>query len=177
MKLKRERYKREGRCISCGAHPVPDRAQCSICLNKCSKKYLSLREKRVRNGKCYQCKDPAEVGIMCYRHWFSRNIAAIRLGSKTLGPSVMELFEAQGKTCPYTGRKLVPGVNANLDHKMPVSRGGKHELDNLQWVDSQINRMKTDMTHEEFLNTCRSIALRFPVEQAGIEPASTRSVT
>lgn len=33
------------------------------------------------------------------------------------------------------------------------------DLANLQWVTEKINRMKTDMTHEEFLKTCRLIYL------------------
>ena len=34
------------------------------------------------------------------------------------------------------------------------------EVDNLQWVNYRINRMKTDMAEQEFLNTCR-LVLRY----------------
>lgn len=44
-----------------------------------------------------------------------------------------------------------------------VSRGGSHDINNLQWVDTQINTMKTDMDHDGFLSTCYKIGnkLRF----------------
>jgi 5-methylcytosine-specific restriction endonuclease McrA len=45
----------------------------------------------------------------------------------------------------------VIGINASVDHRTPKSKGGSNELDNLQWVDIRINKMKGDMTHEKFV--------------------------
>ena len=71
---------------------------------------------------------------------------------------IKALFEEQGGRCAYTGEPLVPGVTASLDHKLPMSRGGLHERDNLQWVTTRINSMKADLTHEEFVALCATVA-------------------
>lgn len=63
-------------------------------------------------------------------------------------------------TCPYTGDKLVPTVNCNLDHRMPTSRGGGvYDLDNLQFVSRRYNMAKNNMNDQEFLDFCRLIIL------------------
>ena len=66
-------------------------------------------------------------------------------------------------TCAYSDRKLVPGLNASIDHITPVFKRGLDDINNLQWVDTQINTMKTDMDHSNFLSTCYKIGnkLRF----------------
>ena len=64
---------------------------------------------------------------------------------------------SQQYMCAYTGEKLVPGVNASIDHLVPRSRGGNDAPDNLHWVSFRVNVMKGDMTHEEFLALCKLI--------------------
>lgn len=60
--------------------------------------------------------------------------------------------------CPYTGDKLIPTVNCNLDHKIPLSRGGKRaDIKNLQWVSRRYNLAKCDMTDKEFQKFCKLI--------------------
>jgi hypothetical protein len=56
-------------------------------------------------------------------------------------------------------------VNASVDHVFLVSQKPEllGSLDNVEWVDFQVNRMKTDMTHKEFPETCLQI-----VEHTGI---------
>lgn len=79
-----------------------------------------------------------------------------------------DLFLSQGARCAYSGEALVPGVNASVDHRQPVSRGGVHALENLQWVSRKVNIMKSDMTHEEFLDTCHAIVtLERPLTHRG----------
>ena len=41
---------------------------------------------------------------------------------------------------------------ANLDHEIPVARGGRNELSNAQLLKERINSMKGDMTNEEFFD-------------------------
>lgn len=40
------------------------------------------------------------------------------------------------------------------DPQQQLLRGGTNDRENLQWVLHQVNRMKTDMTHEEFVHLC-----------------------
>jgi 5-methylcytosine-specific restriction endonuclease McrA len=67
------------------------------------------------------------------------------------------MLEQQGFRCSYSGLPLKIGVNAQVDHKVPRSRGGTNNVENLHWVDGQVNRMKTDFTHEEFLAMCTTV--------------------
>jgi 5-methylcytosine-specific restriction endonuclease McrA len=78
-------------------------------------------------------------------------------GTKKDGAMLRDLFEAQQRTCAYTGEVLIPGINASLDHKIPTSRGGTNDRENLQWVTARVNSMKSDLTHEEFVALCRHI--------------------
>jgi len=159
MKSKRDSHRKAGICISCPNRAAPKRTQCPSCLAKCSTKFKKLRAERLANGQCYQCKEPATIGAVCYKHWFVR--VASNMHSRSAGKMLQELWEQGTKLCPYTGKALVIGENASCDHVIPISRGGTHDGTNLQWVDAQINRMKTDMTHDEFVQMCKLIASRF----------------
>lgn len=69
----------------------------------------------------------------------------------------------------YSGRRLVPGQNASLDHLVPRSRGGTDTLENLQWVDLKVNLMKTDLMHDEFLALCAQICATHGVKTGVVD--------
>jgi hypothetical protein len=58
--------------------------------------------------------------------------------------------------CYYSGLPIEIGSTAGLDHMLPVSRAAAfgpakvYHPDNLAWVDKRINRLKGDMTADEF---------------------------
>lgn len=56
------------------------------------------------------------------------------------------------KTCPYCGQDA-----GSIDHVIPLARGGKHELDNLEMICLTCNKAKMDMTKEEFLGWIRKV--------------------
>ena len=63
-------------------------------------------------------------------------------------------------TCPYTGDKLIPRSNCNLDHKVATSKGGAvYDINNLQFVSRRYNQAKHDMTDQEFYDFCKLIIL------------------
>lgn len=97
------------------------------------------------------------AGNKCDEHWYTQQ-AVNNTGNRADGPMLRRILERQGFRCRYTGEVLTPGVNANVDHVVPRSRGGTNDESNLQWVTARINRMKTDMTHEEFLAACVEVA-------------------
>lgn len=70
---------------------------------------------------------------------------------------IMELIERQQFRCALSGRPLTPET-ASLDHIVPLSRGGTHELSNLWIVDYQVNTAKGTLTVEEFVTLCRDVA-------------------
>lgn len=66
---------------------------------------------------------------------------------------VLELVERQEYRCALTGRRLEP-TTASLDHVVPLSRGGRHEMENAQVLHKMVNRAKGAMTNEEFIEMC-----------------------
>jgi 5-methylcytosine-specific restriction endonuclease McrA len=61
--------------------------------------------------------------------------------------------------CYLTGEEL--DLNKprtyQFDHKIPISRGGTNNLDNLGICTSLANRAKSDQTPDEFLNFCKKV--------------------
>lgn len=90
-------------------------------------------------------------------HWFKNVGVPHGLGNKTGIALLAALWEEQAGRCAVTGDTLVPGYNASLDHIIPKSKGGTNERGNLRWVLLSINRMKWDMSHEDFLLMCRRV--------------------
>lgn len=82
-----------------------------------------------------------------------------------------ELWDKQAGRCALTGRKLTE--EAELDHIVPVSRGGTHKLPNLQWLCREANRAKRELTDEEFVAFASEVvawnAGRFPVGSDDVE--------
>lgn len=120
-----------------------------------------LRMRRQESGLCIRCKAPADAGASCVKCW-TINVSVNVCGDTSLRLPLFDLLKSQDFRCVYSGRILVPAVNANVDHIIPKFQGGSDDIDNLQWVDKQINRMKTDMSHQEFVAMCRFIAGIFP---------------
>lgn len=63
-------------------------------------------------------------------------------------PELRALWLSQQKRCALTGM-LVEGA-PHLDHILPVSAGGTHEIDNLQWVHPMANWAKNKYPVEKF---------------------------
>lgn len=70
---------------------------------------------------------------------------------------LVSLVESQGFRCQLSGWELKP-ENASLDHKMPVSRGGDHAIENLQVLDFRVNKAKGTMTNDEFVEMCNAVS-------------------
>jgi 5-methylcytosine-specific restriction endonuclease McrA len=55
------------------------------------------------------------------------------------------IIERKGDKCPYCEKPV-----KEVDHKLPLSKGGDHEISNLQMLCMDCNRSKHDMTDAEF---------------------------
>lgn len=62
--------------------------------------------------------------------------------------SLRNVWERDGGTCQYTGRKLKPS-EGNIDHIVPRSRGGSTSWENCVLAHREINTKKADRTPEE----------------------------
>lgn len=63
------------------------------------------------------------------------------------------LYETQGRKCVYCGRAFFDHdliLDYSIDHKVPTSRGGKDDLENVALACSDCNTLKANMTVEEF---------------------------
>lgn len=69
---------------------------------------------------------------------------------------LMLLIKQQQYACAICRRRLTPD-GAELDHKTPVSDGGDHGIDNLQWLCCDCNRAKGNMSMAAFTAMCERI--------------------
>ena len=56
-----------------------------------------------------------------------------------------EVFKRDNYTCVECGARKSDGATLHVDHKIPVSKGGTDELDNLQTLCSDCNLNKSDV--------------------------------
>ena len=56
---------------------------------------------------------------------------------------VLRVFEHFGGICQLTGRKIMPGDDWDVDHKLALAMGGEHRESNLQPVLRFAHREKT----------------------------------
>lgn len=61
--------------------------------------------------------------------------------------------------CYLTGKSinLLDSKSFAFDHIIPSSKGGLNTLDNLGLTDSTINKMKHDLSVDEFINKCKEV--------------------
>lgn len=83
--------------------------------------------------------------------------ARIPKESRVTLKKVVSKLESQGYRCPLTGWALTP-ESAGLDHVIPISAGGKHEMGNVAIVDAKVNRSKGTMSVREFVEMCMAVA-------------------
>lgn len=117
---------------------------------------------RVSRGLCKFCTNPQmpHSNRLCEKHWYVE-IATENLGAGTVEVArlLKDKLESQNYTCPYTGEKLVPGLNCHLDHILPTSRfpEKRHDIDNVEWVSERANYAKRDLTPQEFIELCNRV--------------------
>ena len=179
-RLKRvDRYnekKKNGICVKCKNLVYEQSTLCFSCLERrkiSSKRWYQKRGKSwyQKNGQykkedksdssfCSTCVEKAIVfgkrRNSCLDCWV-QTLCSKRLHSKKDWKSLKELLLSQNFICAISGKVLIPGVNASIDHIVPVSKGGGDSVLNLQWVDLQINMMKSNLLHDEFIQTMKQV--------------------
>jgi 5-methylcytosine-specific restriction endonuclease McrA len=80
--------------------------------------------------------------------------------SKITRKSLLELIQGQGFKCALTGRELEPDF-ASVDHKIPISAGGQHSMENLWVLHADVNRAKNTMDVDQFVSMCREVVAHY----------------
>ena len=131
--------------------------------------YANKEAKLLANAK-YRKENPEKMKAIRHlsnakynkrRFFFTRALKAITHVGSTDNPDqvcaiLSRAWYNQRGRCAYTGKRL--GREAQVDHKVPVSRGGTNAADNLHWVTPAANFVKRDKTHDEFVALCVDIA-------------------
>lgn len=158
IKAMKEKRKLSGLCIYCGNQRGEDGTStrcrpCAIAQNAYIKKRVD--EKRA-NGICIRCDQPVLSWSQCRKHLLME--LARSYGRSGVNWTDLErLWDKQNGKCAITGRQLVLGSGASIDHIVPRCLGGAHETHNMQWTTAQINRAKGEMLIEDFIQLCRDV--------------------
>lgn len=117
-----------------------------------------IKNKRIKEGYCYRCGlNPAvEKNKQC-EICVLKSTAKRHLGDSGKWRDLRRILESQRNRCVYSNKRIRPGVNANLDHIIPKSKGGPDEIRNFQWVESDVNNAKGSLLEEDFLCLIESI--------------------
>ena len=140
--------------------------------------YANKEQKLLRNAK-YRKDNPEKWRLIKHvsskkynkrRFFFVRGLHAITSTQSTDSPDevcaiLSRAWYNQRGRCAYTGKRL--GRTAQVDHKTPVSRGGKNSAANLHWVTADANWVKRAHTHEEFIAICTDIAAYIEANKHG----------
>lgn len=83
--------------------------------------------------------------------------------SESLGYKyVLKEIGGTKQKCYLTGRSIdLEKDNYQLDHKIPVSKGGTNDISNMGIACPEANYSKSDLTIEEYLNLCKEVLLNF----------------
>ncbi len=163
-KIRASNRRNVGNCIECDKAAV-ERNLCEHHLQRRQQQIQQTKEKRAcrrQNGFCEECGGAAVNStdrkmVNCKNCYLKRvcrgQIAKKRLNETIKWQELDDLFSKK-PICPYTGIELQMGVNASVDHVVPIDSGGDKGLENLQFVycsgNFDVNLMKGTMTDSEF---------------------------
>ena len=110
----------------------------------------------LKAGLC-SCGKKIFAGKTCEKCWFKVK-AKDHTGSRKNWKDLKKILENQNYKCLYTGKELIAGGNATVDHIIPKCKGGSNSIANLQWIDKHVNiHMKFNMSHNEFIDYLKHI--------------------
>lgn len=162
-------------CLSCFRLSDNGVTVCSECQRKNNDKIKEYKKKRKEDGTCRECGQPRfQEANTCLRHFMSES-AQGNIGKSNRWTELLDLFDKQDRKCYYTGKELIVGKNASVDHKLSRKRfpNKKKDINNLVWCDVDINTYKRDQTDAEFIAMCHLVARTHPQPITTPIPAPT----
>ena len=172
----REKKNKLGLCHDCLKPRAPGRKLCPEHDERAVITRKARREELKKQGICPICRNnrPTDGMISCRRcidnhvrcqkrRFFQYRAKHFNGSHKTFltAKQLWSLWKSQRGKCALTGRKLTLEVYPEVDHIIPKSKGGTHEINNLRWVIKSINRIKRDTLDAEFIALCRDVVQNF----------------
>lgn len=158
-----------GLCPECGQMAVPGRIRCESCIAKSARITRQRRSKFLTTRMCWSCGimpslpqlHGGTAGRTCETCYLKYK-ATIHLRSAKKWTVLRDILNRQDGRCAYSGEPIIIGVNDSIDHIFPISRFPhvRFEETNIQWVTRDVNKIKYDMTENEFFETIKSIHKR-----------------
>ncbi len=140
---------------------------CKKCRIVIRKAVTKKHNNRKAKGLCVTCGDSNKLKDIqiCFVCWIRRS-GYTSNGSNALWTreeykELVVIWNNQDGRCIYTGEQLIAGKNASLDHIIPICKGGKDCTSNAQFVTKRMNRIKNDLSHNEFVQLCGKIYHQF----------------
>lgn len=139
---------------------------CKPCAKIVNKQYPVNKELKLANKQRYRMKNRIIINQKqnkkrnCRR--FRSMLHKANSTSKKLGGKSLTLFQLwklakkQKLLCAISGKKL-NNNNISLDHIIPFCHGGENVIENIQFIDYDINIMKNSHGQQEFLNLIKEI--------------------
>jgi CRISPR/Cas system Type II protein with McrA/HNH and RuvC-like nuclease domain len=162
-------HREKGLCIECN-NPVSKKSKCRCdkCLERIRTNLKAKRRHAKKMGLCTECFTEKSIdnNVLCEKCYYK---AVSRFHFKTVKywTDLKRLYEEQKGICPYSGVKLSIGLNAELDHIKAKSNGGDNTLENCQWVYAPVNKMKWNLSEEDFKDLIFKIADNFNRKEDG----------
>lgn len=179
VRINRIKKFQNGICSTCPNKKETNRlgkSQCFKCVQVCVEINRKTRLKRIENKVCVRCgiskivnihsaikKGKINIEQMCYKCYLQK-MSRTYLGTNTRWNELDLLFKKQNRKCVFTGLEIKIGENAHLDHIIPCmskkTKDRQTTIDNLQWVDMDINFMKRALSVDRFKELCILVAKR-----------------
>lgn len=150
-----QEQKSKGLCIEC-SNPATG-LRCSACNKRRAENIKKNYQEWKEQGLCCQCgKETIKGRNYCEKHYLMK-ISHTRLGTQSYWKELKLLIEKQGYKCALTGDVISFESGIELDHILPVTRGGSNDLSNVRWVTKEANRLKQNLTDIELKELCKKI--------------------
>lgn len=137
---------------------------CRQCLDK-HQNYRNIQHKRWKEQKlCTKCGKCLSVNnsVHCENCWY-KHMSKKHLKTNSFSNDLKKMMQKQNYLCYYSKRPLLIGINASLDHIIPISKGGTNSIDNFVICDRNVNWAKNNMTLDEFKSFISDIYRNFCV--------------
>jgi hypothetical protein len=116
-------------------------------------KYYSANKTRIMAQTTTYYRNAIETRFFYSR---ARCLQRKELTKGLLTKELARLWHRQKGKCALTSVRLTRD-NSELDHVLPLSRGGDSAIENLRWTTAEVNRARGNMLDSEFIALCHLV--------------------